>query len=154
MSTFTERQRFLVDLSYVFDQAAAFRQFYATGADKCLSGHPVMLQTVHNALLESSLAFLRKINEFFGGNRDISISDYLPAETKRWLFSKKDSTLLNDRVMHLSLDEAKYGKIDWTAFFQRNLPKAECRFQTFVAQLRKENPEYFGAGGSSQATPV
>jgi hypothetical protein len=153
MSAFRERQRFLRDLAYVFEQAKAFHQFYATGAHKCLSEHS-MFQTVRNALLESSLSFLRKINEFFGGNRDISVSDYLPGESKRWLFSKEDSKLLNDRVMHLSLDEAKYGKIDWDEFFQRNLPEAQRRFDAFVIQLRREHPEYFSCDDSLQSPPV
>ncbi|SRR6266568_9135714 len=153
MSAFLERQRFLRGFAYVLEQANVFHQFYATGAHKCLSEHS-MFKTVHNALLESSLAFLRKINEFFGGNKRISISDYLPDENKRWLFSKEDSKLLNDRVMHLSLDEAKYGKIDWDEFFQRNLPEAQRRFDAFVIQLRREHPEYFNFDDSLHSPPV
>src|SRR6266536_1323777 len=111
MSTFEDRRRFLVDLEYLFRQAAAFHEFYASGAANRLSGHPIF-ETVHNALLESSLSFLRKANEFFGGNRDIAASDFLPGIGRNWLFTKEDSTLLNDRVMHLSLEEAKHGKVD------------------------------------------
>jgi len=142
MSTFEDRRRFLAGLGYVFTQAAAFREFYASGAADRLSGHP-KFETVHNGLLESSLAFLRKANEFFGGNREISASDFLPAFGKNWLFTKEDSALLNDRVMHLSLDEVRDGKMDWDAFLDRNLPEAEKRYDTFVVQLRRECPEYF-----------
>ena len=151
MSAFLERQRFLTDLAYVFTQAAAFHDFYATGADKCLAGHP-RRTTVYNALLESSLAFLRKANEFFGGNRNISASDYLPAEGKRWLFTKEDSELLNNRVMHLSLEEAKHGKMDWAAFLERNFPEAQRRYEAFISQLRREHPEYFAAEPSSDSS--
>ena len=144
MSTFEEQRRFLRDLDYVFKQAAAFQEFYTSGADKCVSRHS-MFWTIHNALLESSLSFLRKANEFFGGNRDIAASDFLPSIGKSWLFTKDDSTLLNDRVMHLSLEEAKNGKIDWAAFLERNLPKAQKRYSAFIAELQRECPEYFAS---------
>jgi hypothetical protein len=45
--------------------------------------------------------------------------------------------------MHLSLEEAKNGKVDWAAFIERNLPEAQKRYATFVAQLQRECPEYF-----------
>jgi hypothetical protein len=102
-----------------------------------------MFWTVHNALLESSLSFLRRANEFFDGNRDIAASDFLPSIGKTWLFTKDDSTLLNDRVMHLSLEEAKNGKIYWAAFIQRNLPEAQKRYAAFVAQLCLVRPLKF-----------
>ncbi len=142
MSTFEDRRRFLVDLEYVFSQAAAFHNFYASGAANRLSGHPIF-EAVHNALLESSLSFLRKANEFFGENRDIAASDFLPRFGKNWLFTKEDSSLLNNRVMHLSVEEVKRGKMDWTAFLERNLPEAQKRYSAFVVQLRRECPEYF-----------
>jgi len=104
-----------------------------------------MFWTIHSARLESSLSFLRKANEFFAGNRDIAASDFLPSIRKSWLFTKDDSTLLNDRVMHVSLEEAKNGKMDWAAFVERNLPEAQKRYSAFIAALQRECPKYFAS---------
>jgi hypothetical protein len=152
MSTFEDRRRFFGDLDYVFTQAAAFHDFYASGAANHLSRDPIF-QTVHNALLESSLSFLRKANEFFGGSRDIAAADFLPSIGKNWLFTKEDSTLLNDRVMHLSLEQAKHGKVDWAAFFERNLPEAQKRYSALLISLDASALNTFHRKAMMRRTP-
>jgi hypothetical protein len=96
---------------------------------------------IHNALLECSLAFLRKSNEFFGGCSQTSVRVFFPDYPLQWLWSKADSELLNDRVIHLSTGEAIRGKIDWSVFYGTHLPEAERRFAEFRARVEGELPE-------------
>ena len=59
--TIAQKRVFLNDISYVVRQAAAFRDYRNRGFKQSLQSHPFE-QTIHNALLESSLSFLRKVN--------------------------------------------------------------------------------------------
>jgi hypothetical protein len=76
--------------------------------------------------------------EFFGRKGEASIRAFLPDYPLSWLWEKDDCTLLNERVMHLSLCEAKEGKYDWSAFLDVHLPEAERRFQDFINRLKSE----------------
>jgi hypothetical protein len=60
---FLERKLFLDDLKYVLDQARAYHVYWQANADFLLANSPIR-QTIQNAVLESSLCFLRKVNEF------------------------------------------------------------------------------------------
>jgi hypothetical protein len=146
MSTnFQQRKAFLADLEYILEQARAFRDYVRSGTKKELERHPFE-QIIHNALLESSLSFLRKINEFFGGHREASVCLFLPDYPRQWLWDQADSDLLNERVMHLSLCEAREGKLDWAAFYSAHLPEAERRFDEFLLTLNDKHPDYFQQG--------
>jgi hypothetical protein len=140
--TLAQKKVFLNDVLYVLEQAKAFREYRERGFKQSLLSHPFE-QTIHNALLESSLAFLRKVNEFFGSKGEASIRAFIPDYPLSWLWEKDDCTLLNERVMHLSLREAKEGKYDWSAFLDAHLPEAERRFQGFINRLKSEQPELF-----------
>jgi hypothetical protein len=151
-NSFAERKRFLEDLDYVLKQAKAFGAYWQTNADALLEDHPIR-QIIRNAVLESSLCFLRKVNEFFGESpREISVCDYLPSEPKQYLFSKEDSILLNQRVMHLSLEEARQGKYDWEDFLKRHVPEAEKRYNAFLEKLHETHPEYFHPDAENHST--
>ena len=145
-TTFLERKLFLDDLKYVLDQASTYYEYWQTNADVLLANSPIR-QTIQNAVLESSLCFLRKVNEFFGKSPgEISIRDYLPSEPKEYLLSKEDSILLNERVMHLSLEEVRKGKHNWKNFLDRYVPEAARRYDTFLKKLKEAHPEYFSSG--------
>jgi hypothetical protein len=149
-TTFLERKLFLGDLKYVLDQAKACHEYLRTNADVLLANSPIR-QTIQNAVLESSLCFLRKVNEFFGKSAgEISIRDYLPSEPKEYLLSKEDSILLNERVMHLSLQEARKGKHNWKNFLDRYVPEAERRYDTFLRKLKEAHPEYFSSSAAER----
>jgi hypothetical protein len=149
-TTFFERKSFLDDLAYVLDQTKAQYAYWQTNADCLLADSPIR-QTIRNAVLESSLCFLRKVNEFFGKSPgEISVRDYLPSEPQEYLLSKEDSILLNERVMHLSLKEARNGKHNWKNFLDRYVPEADRRYREFLKKLREAHPEYFSSGEVEQ----
>jgi hypothetical protein len=129
-------------MKYVMQQARAYRNYSESAVSEVLFHHP-MGETVHNAMLESSLSFLRKINEFFGCRREACIKVFLKDYPKEWLWGKDDFDLLNDRVMHLSLCEAREGKYNWLNFYKTHLVEAETRFDAFLNELKKTHPEYF-----------
>ena len=150
--TLTQKKVFLRDMRYVLDHARAFKDYVGSGTKAALLGHPFE-QTIHNALLESSLSFLRKINEFFGSNRAASVSVFIPEYPKQWLWGREDVDLLNERVMHLSLAEAKEGKMDWATFYLGHLDEAERRFESFFAELEQNYPEYTASGPPANPPP-
>jgi len=108
-------------------QARAFRDYVRSGTKKELEGHPFE-QTIHNAL---------------GGDREVLARLFLPDYPKQWLWERVDSDLLNERVMHLSLCEAREGKLNWADFYSTHLPEAERRFDDFLRRLKEKHPEYF-----------
>jgi hypothetical protein len=138
--TLIQKKTFFSDICYVCQQAAAYRDYVRNGHQASLRGHPFQ-QVIENALLESSLTFLRKANEFFGKSSDASVRAFFPDYTTQWLWDKNDSELLNDRVMHLSLCEAEHGKHDWTVFYSTHLPEVERRFAAFIERVRREQPD-------------
>lgn len=141
MNDIDQQRTFLRDILYVLNQARAFRVYVDSGTKQQMQGHPFE-QTIHNALLESSLAFLRKLNEFFGGKRDASARFLLPNYASRWLFDNIiEKKLLDERVMHLSLGEAKEGKLDWSTFYSKHLDEAEKRFEDFLNTLKLTRPD-------------
>jgi hypothetical protein len=142
--TTAQKGVFLSDMRYVLRQARAYRDYENLGADKVLVPGNQLEQTIHDALLESSLSFLRKVNEFFGKNVDASVRAFFPDYPLSWLLDSADRELLNNRVMHLSLCHALEGRdFDWTAFLSTHLPEAERRFDGFLQRLKQEQPELF-----------
>ena len=135
-----QKKVFFRDISYVLEQAAALRDYMNAGHKASLQGHPFE-RVIDNALVESSLSFLRKANEFFGKTSGASVRVFFPDYPVEWLWDKGTCTLLNDRVMHLSLCEALEGKLDWGQFYGTHLPEAEQRFAVFLDRVRKEQPE-------------
>jgi hypothetical protein len=144
--TTAQKKIFLTDVCYVLMQARAFHDYTVLGGLAIFAGHPLG-QRIHNALLESSLSFLRKVNEFFGKNFEASVRVFFPDYPLSWLWDKTDCDLLNDRVMHLSLAHAIDGDVDWTQFLATHLPEAESRFDAFLERLRREQPELFETDG-------
>ena len=140
--TLNEKRVFLGDIDYIMEQASAFSNYVALGYKAALASHPFE-QTIHNALLESSLSFLRKLNEFFKGDSEASIAVFFEGEHGSYLWSKEDSIFLNERVMHLSLLHAKEGKTDWGTFLNTHLVEARRRYTSFVGRLRSEQPDLF-----------
>jgi hypothetical protein len=138
--TTAQKQIFLTDIRYVFAQARAFHEYRKCGVDVLLKDHPFR-QTIHNALLESSLSFLRKVNEFFGKDTDASVRAFFPDITVSWLWDRAACDLINDRVMHLSLCHALDGDYDWAEFLDTHLPEAERRFGLFIERIQREQPE-------------
>ncbi len=137
-----QKKTFFNDVCYVIQQAKAYHDYTRDGHQASLRGHPFQ-QVIENAILESSLAFLRKANEFFGKNSDASVRAFFPDYTLQWLWDKSDSDFLNERVMHLSLCEAKDGKHDWTNFYSTHLPEVERRFAVFIKRVSHEHPDLF-----------
>jgi hypothetical protein len=137
-----QKRVFLSDVAYVMDQAEAFHRYLSLGYQTSLADHP-FAPTIHNAILESALSFLRKLNEFFHGTRDASIKIFFPNETGSYLWSKEDSEFLNDRVMHLSLCHALGEKTDWAAFLDTHVSEARRRYNFFIQRLQMEQPELF-----------
>ena len=86
-TTFEQKKAFLNDIRYVLVQARALKDYFETGAKQSLIAHPFE-QTIHNALVESSLSFLRKVNEFFGGDREASVRLFLPNYKRHWLWDR------------------------------------------------------------------
>ena len=144
--TLEQKRVFLGDIMYVMNQAKAYREYVACGHQTSLLHHPFHRE-IHNALLESSLAFLRKLNEFFKGDSKASISVFWPGYPGEWLWTKHDSDLLNRRVTHPSLDHALDGQFDWGDFINTHLPEAERRFEIFLSRLRDEQPALFQQNG-------
>jgi len=99
-----------------------------------------------NAVLESCLGFVRKLNEFFGlkSKRPIRVTDYIPSwKGNGWILSDADADLLSEGSMHISLLSAKEGKNqDWHMFFQTYLPKICTYLETFYEGLKSKHPEY------------
>ena len=144
--TLAQQRTFLGDMQYVLTQATAFRDYRVQGHEKSFYGHPFR-KTIHNALLESSLSFLRKINGFFGKESQASVRAFFPDYPLEWLWDRDACDLLNERVMHLSLCEAEEGKYDWTDFYRTHLPEAERRFSLFLERLKQEKPELINRMG-------
>lgn len=132
------KQKFLDDLIYIIEQAILFQRYQDTCAHADLRNSSLQ-KGIHNAILESSLAFFRKANEFFGCIKDIKASDYIPSWEQTWILDSHDKKLLDDRVMHISLAEANHGKQDWGEFFRRNLPKLHRISHQFYLELKSEN---------------
>jgi hypothetical protein len=135
-----QKRTFFVDARYIRDQAAAYRNYVKDGHKASLNGHRFE-QTIHNALLESSLAFLRKANEFFGKKSKASVRAFFPDYPLQWLWDEADRELLNNRVMHVSLCEALDGKYDWEDFYYKHLSEVERRFDLFIDRVHRELPE-------------
>jgi hypothetical protein len=138
--TLAQKRTFFVDACYIRDQAAAYRNYLKDGHKASLNGHRFE-QTIRNALLESSLAFLRKANEFFGKESEASVHAFFPDYRLEWLWDQADRDLLNDRVMHVSLCEALDGKYDWEEFYDKHLLEVERRFDLFIEKVHRELPE-------------
>lgn len=138
--TLEQQKVFLEDIRYVLRQAQAYRDSVQCGYSLFLRDHKFGA-TIHNALLESSLAFLRKVNDFFGKSGAASVRAFLPDYPLQWLYSKKDSELLNERVMHLSLHHAQSGPLDWSDFLSTHLAEAERRFLAFEQHLAEKRPD-------------
>jgi hypothetical protein len=135
-----QKRVFLSDILYVIEQAQAYSDFAVRG--------PTTKRelVVNNALLESSLGFLRKVNEFFGGSGEASIRVFIRDHPLEWLWSKPECDILNNQVMHLSLFHARTGTdYNWSDFLATHLPEALRRIGRFVEKLRVEQPELFEA---------
>ena len=133
--------QFLSDLIYIMQQAMLFQAYYSSCANDDLSRSKLQ-GFVHNAILESSLSFIRKINEFFGCKKEIGSNSYIPGFGPEWILDKDDKILLDSRVMHISLLEAESGKHDWSGFLLRYLPKSCQMFKRFYGDLLTLHPEY------------
>lgn len=133
---------FLDDLIYMMYQVMLFQAYFTDCTDGDLAKSHLR-HAIENSILESSLGFARKLNEFFGSEKEIGVSDYLSLwKEDKWILSRADKELLDDRVMHISLMEAKSGKQDWSKFILTYLPKICDYFKKFCLQLDVEHPEY------------
>jgi hypothetical protein len=123
-------------------QVMLFQAYYSSCTDKLLEKSSLR-QAIQNSILESSLGFVRKLNEFFGSIKDIRVTDYFAGWSEdKWILNDTDREMLNDRAMHISLLEARYGKQDWSKFFKTYLPKICDYFKKFYTQLKAEHPDY------------
>jgi hypothetical protein len=100
--TLDQKRTFFIDACYIRALAAAYRDYLKDGHKASLNGHRFE-QTIHNALLEFSLGFLRKTNEFFGKKSKASVRAFFPDYPLQWLWDEGDCELLNNRVMHVSI---------------------------------------------------
>lgn len=138
--TTDQKRIFLSDVDYVMAQAEAFHHYIRCGYQNSLAHHPFG-PTIHNAILESSLSFLRKLNEFFHGTREASIKVFFPNEKGSYLWSKEESEFLNERVMHLSLCHALGEKTNWAEFLDAHVSEARRRYDLFIQRIQREQPE-------------
>jgi hypothetical protein len=144
--TFKQKKAFLHDLDYAAVQACALfyiQDFQVKSSDL----DKFQLSIIHDSLIESSLLFLRKINEFFGCIReDCKATDFIPEYNSGFLFeSKEDKKLIDNHVCHITYENVFSGKKDWAGFLALYVPKAKDMFITFCKSLNKTNPEYFHA---------
>ncbi|HAL95752.1 MAG TPA: hypothetical protein DCP55_07485 [Chitinophagaceae bacterium] len=142
--TFEQKKAFLQDLDYAAVQACSLlyiQDFKVKSNDL----DEFQLSIIHDSLIESSLLFLRKINEFFGCKRDACrATDFIPEYKSGFLFeSKKDKELVDNHVCHITYENVLNGKKDWADFLKLYVPKAKDMFITFCHSLNDTSPEYF-----------
>jgi hypothetical protein len=110
---------------------------------KTITTNPVdngIVQIIENSTLESSLLFLRKLNEFFGTKPQNANDDTLRAYhfgdfgDNGWFLTKDEFDELHIRVGHISVEEVRYGEKTWPVddYVRRALSKA-CSFLTPIS---------------------
>lgn len=137
----------LPDILYVIDQCMAFhvwRQRVKPELEKFV-GHPLdesTVQIIENSTLESTLIFLRKLNEFFSkrhpqNKNDDSLRAYYFGDfiENGWFLTKDEYAELHIRVGHISVEEVRKGKKEWPIndYVYRALSKSFL-FLTFISQ--------------------
>ena len=136
----------LPDILYVIDQCMA-SHVWGQRVKPILEGsvgHLVdksIVQIVENSTIESTLIFLRKLNEFFGTRPQNADDDALRAyhfgdfKNNGWFLTKAESAELHILVGHMSVEEVRHGKKVWPIedYVLRALSKA-CSFLTFISQ--------------------
>lgn len=136
----------LPDLLYVIDQCMAYHVWalrikpILEGVGKRLVDDSVF-QLIENSTIESTLIFLRKLNEFFGTRRQNPNDDALRAyhfgdfKDNGWFLTKTEYDELHIRVGHISVEEVRHGKKVWPMddYLKRAILKA-CSFLTFLSQ--------------------
>ena len=141
---FEQRKAFLYDLDYTALQASALYYFHNFKVNsKDLPDFQVNI--INNALIESSLLFLRKINEFFGCKRgECHAQDFIASFVPVFLFdSQEDKRLIDNHVCHISYENVVGGKVDWYVFLNKYVPRAKSMFIEFCRSLNKKDPTYF-----------
>jgi hypothetical protein len=90
------------------------------------------IDLIHNSIVESTLMFVRKLNEFFSrrdqekGNEALRASHFGDFPENGWFLTKKEFDELHMRVGHISLEEVRSGKKEWSIdYIQRALTKAK-----------------------------
>ena len=144
LPTFEQKKEFLQDLDYTAVQACAlyyFHNFKVESNDL----DTFQVSVLNNALIESSLLFLRKINEFFGCRRtECRAKDFIPEYVPVYLFENIfDKRLIDNHVCHMTYENVIRGKINWAEFLTHYVPKAKDMFISFCKSLNKKEPDYF-----------
>jgi len=99
------------------------------------------MQIVHNAVLESNLLFLRKLNEFFGkrsqkdGDETIRAYHFGDFQDNGWFLTPDEHDELNLRVAHISHFEVTKGKRNWEDIFTQKVPIALEKAKNFLSFL-------------------
>jgi len=122
-----ELKRALPDLFYVATHCTAYHRAFAsiypdaaaTGAEVRHNGE---LQRTFNAITEANLMFIRKSAEFFKpktkGDKPDSLYSYLYPEYSQqgWIVPEETYEEFHKRVGHITVAEARHGKITWPIF--------------------------------------
>ncbi len=138
-----EKKHFLGDLKYLVDQIQVLPSLIESKQLPLLRDYEINL-VIQNALIESSLSFLRRLNEFFGGTgREISVRHYFPERKPVFLFEGKDHEVVNGWVMHLSLRRVREGTKDWEVFLTKYSSKTKSLYETFINELKADQPHLF-----------
>ena len=141
-----EAFRALPDILYVIDQCLATHLWgqrvkpIIEGCVEHLVDKPI-IQIIENSTVESTLIFIRKLNEFFGTRPQNADDDALRAyhfgdfKNNGWFLTKPEYDELHIRVGHISVEEVRHGKKRWPIedYVHRALLKA-CSFLTFISQ--------------------
>jgi hypothetical protein len=147
-----ELKKAVPDLFYAAAQAASFGYFtlFERGQNfyALQTKIPKADRILNNVSLESSLLFIRKTTEFFKRQSPKDANDtlfayrYLPKWQGSWVVDKDLYRQMHKRVGHITVMEARYGKVGW--------PIAEMTFsaldqwKAFFRDLRT-SPIYEGS---------
>jgi hypothetical protein len=142
------------DLLYVIDQCLAYSIWTKIVKPKIensteLKDDREMLGIINNSILESSLMFIRKLNEFFGkkeqGPSDEALRAYHFGEftNNGWFLTESEYNELHMRVGHISVEEVRHGKKLWPIdeYLRKGLLKAYS-FLVFISESPKINEQY------------
>lgn len=139
-----EAYKAIPDILYVIDQCIAcyiwekaIKPHINTNAD------PICIKIIEDATLESTLFFIRKLNEFFGKKKQNSNDDTLRAYhfgeflENGWFLSLDEYKELHVRVGHISVEEVRHGKKEWPTNYYAT--KALSKSYSFLKFLYESN---------------
>lgn len=144
----------LEDLFYVANQASLYHHWYQH-VEPIIYQHPptthdpkYVAMFMRNGITEATLMYLRKSHEFFQAKRPNHKPDSLYAylwsnyEANGQVFERAVYDELHKRVGHITVREARYGKLTWLLYEMLVDAQREwIRFFSFLAETHYENDQ-------------